>query len=148
MADPFKVIGGTGGDGGGRPRPCSFNSLFAAPFAAPLIPGDYHLMPPLGRQFRKTARCCSLSLRGQTSRLENVSARSGFNRISKFITAAGGIMDSKSRPQTSYNSRPRKNLSQHAAGGIIAGRTFYFSIFLSFSFFFSILLRPFHTRIV
>lgn len=92
-------------------------------------------MPPLGRQFRKTARRCSLALRGQTSRLENVSARSGFNRISKFITAAGSIMDSKSRPQTSYNSRPRKNLSQYAAGGIIAGRTFFLLLYLSFLFF-------------
>lgn len=108
MADPFKVIGGTDRRDGGRWRCDGVAVALLIRFlqspslpAVPLIPGDYHLMPPLGRQFRKTVRCCSLFARGQTSRLENVSAaRSGFNRISKFITAAGSIMDSKSRPQT------------------------------------------------
>lgn len=66
MADPFKVIGGTGdGDGAAvaRTHRRSFNSLFAVLPTVPLIPGDYHLMPPLGRQFRKTVRCCSLAVR-------------------------------------------------------------------------------------
>jgi len=67
MVDPFKVIGGTGGDGGGgraavrallipflQPPP---PPRLYRPVPSALIAGDYHLMPPRGRQFRKTGRC-------------------------------------------------------------------------------------------
>lgn len=123
-------------------RPRSFNSLFAVPFRRPAhtwrLPLNAAARP---RQFRKTARCCSLARRGQTSRLENVSARGGFNRISKFITAAGSIMDSKSRPQTRwvitsdlvkiYRSTPPAELSRKGPFTSLSLFPFQFFIFLA-----------------
>jgi len=57
------VIGGTGGDsGGGRAADRALLIRFLQPLPPPRryrpapIAGDYHLMPPRGRQFRKTGR--------------------------------------------------------------------------------------------